>query len=92
MPSPKEFKRQAKRRKQVRHQRLARARNVSARSGIRTSLRRAREAIESGEGADEAVRTVQSKLDAAARKGIIQKNNAARRLQRLVARLRAASA
>jgi ribosomal protein S20 len=31
-------------------------------------------------------------LDAAARKGIIQKNNAARRLQRLVARQHAASA
>ena len=92
MPSPKEFKRQAKRRKQVRHQRTARARNVSARSVIRTSVRRAREAIASGEGGEEAIRAVQSKLDAAARKGIIQKNNAARRLQRLVARLRAASA
>ena len=92
MPSPKEFKRQAKRRKQVRHQRLARARNVSGRSAIRTSMRQAREAIASGEGAEEAVRAVQSKLDAAARKGIIQKNTAARRLSRLAARQRAASA
>ncbi len=55
-------------------------------------MRQAREAIASGEGAEEAIRAAQSKLDAAARKGIIQKNNAARRLSRLVARQRAASA
>ena len=94
MPSPKEVTRQHRRAKEVRRQRFLRARNVSTRSTVRTFVRRAREAIESGDAdaAREAVRDAQRRLDSAARKGVIHRRKAARSLSRLVRRLRAVEA
>ena len=78
----------------MRRQRFLRARNVSTRSAVRTSVRRAREAIDSGDtdAAQAAIREAQSRLDGAARKGIIHRRKAARSLSRLVRQLRAAEA
>ena len=94
MPSPKELVRQHRRAKVVRRQRFLRARNVSARSSVRTFVKRARDAIESGDAdaAQAAVRDAQRRLDSAARKGIIHRRKAARSLSRLVRQLRAAEA
>lgn len=78
----------------MRRQRFLRARNVSARSAVRTFVRRAREAIEAGdsEAAEAAIRDAQSRLDSAARKGVIHRRKAARSVARLVRQLRAANA
>lgn len=78
----------------MRRQRFLRARNVSARSAVRTSVKRAREAIESGDSdaAQAAIRQAQARLDSAARKGVIHRRKAARSLSRLVRQLRAAEA
>lgn len=94
MPSPNEVVRQHRRAKQVRRQRFLRTRNVSARSSVRTFVRRAREAIEAGdsEAAEAAIRDAQSRLDSAARKGVIHRRKAARSVARLVRQLRAANA
>ncbi|MDE2767365.1 MAG: 30S ribosomal protein S20 [Chloroflexota bacterium] len=94
MPSPKEIVRQQRRAKEVRRQRFLRARNVSARSTVRTFVRRAREAIEAGDtdAAEAAIRDAQSRLDSAARKGVIHRRKAARSVARLVRQLRAANA
>lgn len=78
----------------MRRQQFLRARNVSARSSVRTFVRRAREAIEAGdsEAAEAAIRDAQSRLDSAARKGVIHRRKAARSVARLVRQLRAANA
>lgn len=78
----------------MRRQRFLRARNVSARSAVRTSVKRARDAIESGDSdaAEAAIRQAQARLDSAARKGVIHRRKAARSLSRLVRQLRAAEA
>ena len=66
-----------------------RLRNRVYRGGARTIVRKARQLIESGreEEAREAVRRAASALDKAAEKGIIHKNNAARRKSRLMQQL-----
>ena len=66
-----------------------RLRNRVYRGGARTIVRKARELIEAGreEEAREAVRRAASALDKAAEKGIIHKNNAARRKSRLMRQL-----
>lgn len=94
MPSPKELVRQHRRAKEVRRQRFLRARNVSTRSEVRTFVKRAREAIESGDAnaAQAAIREAQRHLDSAARKGIIHRRKAARSMSRLVRQMRAAQA
>ncbi len=87
MPSPKELKRQHARAKNVRREEFKRARNASVRTAVRRLVRRARMAIDEGDAtASEAVRVAQSALDSAARRGIIPRNAAARRLGRLVKR------
>ena len=70
-----------------------RARNRMVRSSARTYVRSAREAIEDGETQEstEAVRQAISALDRAVSKGVIHRNNAARRKSRLVQRLNKAS-
>lgn len=54
-------------------------------SGARTSVKKAREAIESGDSvaAQEAVLKAEVALDRAASKGVIHKNNASRRKGRI---------
>ena len=66
-----------------------RLRNRVYRGGARTIVRNARQLIEAGreEEAREAVRRAVSALDKAAEKGIIHKNNAARRKSRLMEQL-----
>ena len=74
----------------MRREQFKRARNASVRSTVRRLVRRAQTAIDAGDAAaGEAVRAAQSALDSAARRGIIPRNAAARRLERLVKRQRA---
>ena len=80
------IKSQIKRNKQNEKRRV---RNRVYRGSARTFVKRARLAIEAGEkeSALEATQVAISALDKAAEKGIIHKNNAARRKSRLVKRL-----
>ena len=76
------IKSQIKRNKQNEKRRL---RNRVFRGSARTAIRDARAAIESGDAASkEAVLAAISRLDRAAEKGVIHKNNAARRKSRLM--------
>jgi small subunit ribosomal protein S20 len=59
--------------------------NRAFRGGSRTAVKKARVAIDSNASdAPEAVRAAISALDRAATKGVIHKNNAARRISRLM--------
>jgi len=66
-----------------------RERNRQFRGSARTSVKKARTVIEKGETqeAEIAVKSAISTLDHVAQKGIIHKNNAARRKSRLMKRL-----
>ncbi|HEY9077578.1 MAG TPA: 30S ribosomal protein S20 [Anaerolineaceae bacterium] len=78
------IKSQIKRNRQNDKRRVA---NRVYRGAARTIVTKARKAIDSGEGAEEAVKLAISALDKAAQKGIIHKNNAARRKSRLMKKL-----
>jgi small subunit ribosomal protein S20 len=75
--------------KRLRSAERRRLHNRVYRAGARTAVRKARHAIDMGhlEEAREAVQVAISALDKAAEKGIIHKNNAARRKSRLMRRL-----
>ena len=62
-----------------------RARNVSVRNGVKSVVRKAREAIAAGDPvkAKEAVRVATRLLDRASTKGVLHAGNAARRIARL---------
>ncbi len=61
-------------------------RNRAVKSALRTTLKKARSAIEGGEStATQAVRDAQSDLDVAAKKGVIPVNRASRLKGRLAA-------
>jgi small subunit ribosomal protein S20 len=62
-------------------------RNQSYRSRVKTVIRKAEQLIFGGQPSEDAVRTAISTLDKAAGKGIIHKNNAARRKSRLMKKL-----
>jgi len=68
-----------------------RLRNRAVRSRMRTFTKKAKLAIESGdrELAEESVRQAISEIDRAAKKGVIHRNNAARRKSRLMKRFNA---
>ena len=68
-----------------------RARNRAFRSELKTRARNAIAAAESGDAAaaEEALRLAQVRIDAAATKGILPKNTAARRKSRLTKQVRA---
>ncbi len=72
--------------KNIRKNQKRRLRNQMFRSRARTMVKKARLAILSGqkEAALEAIRLAYSALDKAAEKGILHKNNAARRKARLM--------
>lgn len=57
------------------------------RSRVKTLIRKAEEVILSGQPSEEAIRLAMSTLDRAASKGVIHKNNAARRKSRLTKKL-----
>jgi small subunit ribosomal protein S20 len=65
--------------KRNRQNELARERNKSVKSSIKTAIRRFREAADSGDNdkAQEAARVAKRKLDKAASAGVIHKNQAA---------------
>lgn len=77
--------------KRIRQNEKRRVRNAAVRSTVRTSVKSARVAIESGQ-ADQAraslLRTIQV-LDKAVTKGVIHKNTAARKKSRLTRQLNA---
>lgn len=76
--------------KEIRKNARRRVRNRLVRAKTRTVTKKAIQAIEDGEpNAPELIRAAQRELDAAASKGIIHKNAAARKKSRLVRRLRA---
>ena len=81
--------------KDVSRSRQRHARNVAAKSQIKTVVKRARVAIEANQTAetvDNLVRTAASIVDRAVKRGIIHKNQAARRKSRLQKRVNAAIA
>jgi small subunit ribosomal protein S20 len=75
--------------KRLRSAERRRLRNRAYRGGARTAVKKARHLMDRGrvEEAREAVRQAASALDKAAEKGIIHKNNAARRKARLMRQL-----
>jgi small subunit ribosomal protein S20 len=79
--------------KRMRQEQKRRAHNRSIKSIVKTEVTKARVAITSSaantEDAVAAVRAAVSELDRAAKKGVIHKNNAARRKSRLMKQLNA---
>ncbi|MBQ1243757.1 MAG: 30S ribosomal protein S20 [Clostridia bacterium] len=66
------------------------ARNKSANSALKTALKKANAAIEANaDNKDEAVKFAVKKLDQATAKGLLHKNNAARKKSALVTKLNA---
>jgi len=85
LPSENRLQKQRERAKEVRKEVRRRDRNREVRAATRTLVKSARVAISSGD-ADEALTAVKLasvKLDAAAAKGVIHRNNAGRRKSRL---------
>ena len=77
--------------KRMRQEQKRRLHNRSIKSLVRSSITKARNSIAVGdENSEEAVRKAVSELDRAAKKGVIHRNNAARRKSRLMKRLNAA--
>ena len=83
------IKSQIKRNRQNEKRRL---RNRTFRGAARTAVRDARATIETGKPDQAAVLEAISRLDKAAEKGVIHKNNAARRKSRLMKALAAVKA
>lgn len=76
--------------KRNRQNEKAAARNRVYRSAARTAVKKARLAVERGDvNAAELIRNAESALNRAATKGVIHKNNAARRTSRLMKALNA---
>lgn len=66
------------------------ARNKAGRSALKTELKKANAAIESGaENKEEAVRAAVKKIDQAVAKGLLHKNTAARRKSALAKKVNA---
>jgi len=75
--------------KRMRQEQKRRLHNRSVKSLVKTQITKAREAVASDADAIEAVRVAVSELDRAAKKGVIHRNNAARRKSRLMKQLNA---
>ena len=74
--------------KRMRQERKRRLHNRMVKSIVKTEITKARQAIDTGsKSAEEAVRAAVSELDRAAKKGVIHRNNAARRKSRLMKQL-----
>ncbi|HEX9035893.1 MAG TPA: 30S ribosomal protein S20 [Ktedonobacterales bacterium] len=81
--------------KRMRIEEKRRTHNSQAKSAVRTRVTRARNAIAASASApetEEAIRAALRSLDMAVSRGVIHRNNAARRKSRLMARLHAAEA
>jgi small subunit ribosomal protein S20 len=78
------IKSQIKRNRQNEHRRL---RNKTTRSELKTRVKRAAEGLETGaDDVGDQVRAAQKRLGKAAEKGVVHKNQAARRTSRLMKR------
>lgn len=77
--------------KRIRANERKRLRNQMYRSRVKTMIKKAEQAISSGTPDEEALRLAVRTLDKAAVKGIIHKNNAARRKSRLMKKFNAAT-
>ena len=75
--------------KRMRQEQKRRMHNRMVKSVVKTNVTKARVALASGVEAEEAVRNAVSELDRAAKKGVIHRNNAARRKSRLMKQLNA---
>ena len=73
--------------KRIRSNERRHLRNQMYRSRVKTMVRKAEDAIFTSQPSEEAIRLAMSTLDKAAVKGIIHKNNAARRKSRLAKKL-----
>lgn len=74
--------------KRMRQEQKRRLHNRSIKSLVKTQITKARQAINSEDpNSEAAVRTAVSELDRAAKKGVIHRNNAARRKSRLMKQL-----
>ncbi|HSM45972.1 MAG TPA: 30S ribosomal protein S20 [Acidimicrobiia bacterium] len=73
--------------KRNRQNETRRQRNKTVTSDLKTSIRRVREAAAAGEPTEELFQAAQKRIDAAAAKGIIHPNTAARKKSRLAASL-----
>ncbi len=73
--------------KRMRQEQKRRLHNRMIKSIVKTNVTKARQAIASGVEAEAAVRNAVSELDRAAKKGVIHRNNAARRKSRLMKQL-----
>jgi len=76
-------------RKRMRQEQKRRLHNRSVKSLVKTQITKARNAIAFNGNAEEAIRDAVSELDRAAKKGVIHRNNAARRKSRLMKQLNA---
>ena len=81
----------AQARKRARQADKRRAHNASARSALRTSMKRVLKAVQAGdkEAAQNAFKTTMPSIDSSVNKGYLHKNTAARYKSRLNARVRA---
>ncbi|HEX6109996.1 MAG TPA: 30S ribosomal protein S20 [Ktedonobacteraceae bacterium] len=77
--------------KRMRQEQKRRLHNRSVKSIVKTQITKARQAFDADVDVDaeEAVRAAVSELDRAAKKGVIHRNNAARRKSRLMKQLNA---
>ena len=74
--------------KRVATSRANEERNKAERSALKTAIKKANVAVEAkAEGADVAVKEAVAKIDKAAGKGLLHKNNAARKKSALVKKL-----
>ena len=79
--------------KHIRADEKKRVRNLMVRSKVKTMVKKAERSVTVGEADTiEAVRLACAELDKAASKGVIHKNNAARRKSRLMAKFNKAGA
>jgi small subunit ribosomal protein S20 len=81
--------------KRMRQEEKRRLRNRTVKSEVRTAVTKARTAIDSAAAepqTEETIRTAIRELDSAVSKGVLHRNNAARRKSRLMARLHKAEA
>jgi small subunit ribosomal protein S20 len=75
--------------KRNRQNEVRRMRNKSVNSGLKTSVKKVEAAAAAGEPTDDLFRAAQSKIDAAASKGVVHKRTAARKKSRLTKRVSA---
>ncbi len=78
--------------KRIRSNERKRVRNTMYRSRVKTAVKKAEQSIFAGTMDEATIREAISTLDRAAGKGILHKNNAARRKSRLMKKLNAAAA